>query len=288
MGAVNDVLERAASELLGPGRWTLSPLTRGGGSHSWVARDGRRRLFVKAGNNRELLRRLAGLGVVPPIIASQPLDDGDLVVQEFVDGVQPDGRWIDENVAELGRLVRSYHSQPGLHEGVPAMSAATAAGSLRRRLDRFAPRMGIADGVLRDVVVELSRTPTEVGTAEHVLTHGDPNASNFLRSRPTGLFLVDWDDAAISDPLRDVGQILWWYVRPERWANGLAEFGVPDSAPVRDRLFWWAAAESAEVALHHLEHGRPDDAGAFALDALAATRQRHNPRAWWLRDADRR
>jgi hypothetical protein len=243
---------------------------------------------VKAGGNGELLRRLGELGVAPRVLVSQRFEDADLVVQEFVEGEHPDGRWVDDNLAEVGRLVRVYQSESELHGGVPAMAADAAADALGRRFNGLDGRPGVATRVLRDVLAEISRTSADVETASLVLTHGDPNTSNFLRFRQTGVVLVDWDDARLSDALRDVGQILWWYVRPERWASGLAEFGVPDTASVRDRVFWWAAAESAEVALHHLERGRAGDAAAFALDALAAARERHNPRAWWRGDADGR
>ena len=49
-----------------------------------------------------------------------------------------------------------------------------------------------------------------------VATHGDPNPQNLLVSR-FGITLIDWDGAALSDPLRDVGPLLWWFIPPTRW-----------------------------------------------------------------------
>lgn len=41
-----------------------------------------------------------------------------------------------------------------------------------------------------------------------VPTHGDISPKNFLIT-PHGLLMVDWDDVALADPLRDLGPLLW-------------------------------------------------------------------------------
>jgi aminoglycoside phosphotransferase (APT) family kinase protein len=55
---------------------------------------------------------------------------------------------------------------------------------------------------------------------------GDPDAENLMRQGDAALYLIDWDEARVSDPARDIGQVLWWYVRPERWGKALAECGL--------------------------------------------------------------
>jgi hypothetical protein len=277
-------LERSVRELLGPNEWKLKPAPGGSGGQSWVADGEGRRLFVKVGADGSLLRRLGQLGVAPPFVASHQLDRGDLVVQEFVEGVHPHGRWLDGHVAEIGRLMKVYHAVVGIREGVTALSALYALDGLRQRLSALTAQLngGVTD-VLSKAIQAIAGSAAETYAAEPVVTHGDPNTSNLILGSDRSLYLVDWDEARVSDPLRDIGQVLWWYVRPERWGDGLAACDLPDTSSVRQRVYWWAAEESVDVALGLLEHGLDVAAGDFARDALAAARGLTNPRAWWLR-----
>jgi hypothetical protein len=277
-------LERSVRELLGPNEWKLKPAPGGSGGQSWVADGEGRRLFVKVGADGSLLRRLGQLGVAPPFVASHQLDRGDLVVQEFVEGVHPHGRWLDGHVAEIGRLMKVYHAVVGIREGVTALSALDALDGLRQRLSALSAQLngGVTD-VLSKAIQAIAGSAAETHAAEPVVTHGDPNKSNLILGRNGALYLVDWDEARLSDPARDIGQVLWWYVRPEHWSEGLAACDLPDTPSVRQRVYWWTAAESVDVALGLLERGLDAAAGDFARDGLAAARGLSNPRAWWLR-----
>src|SRR5205085_7082151 len=86
---------------------------------------------------------------------------------------------------------------------------------------------------------QLWERSTSLAPTDLVPTHGDPNWKNFVLSQT--LCLVDWDDAALPDPLRDIGQLMWWYVPPKRWGDFFRAFGLVDDEVSRDGLFWWAA-----------------------------------------------
>ncbi len=125
---------------------------------------------------------------------------------------------------------------------------------------------------LRDAI------PIDADAHAAVPTHGDPNASNFIvpRRHP---YVVDWDDAALADPMRDIGQILWWYVPPAQWPHTLDRWHLELDDALEHRLHWWVAAESLDVALRLSADGHHADAEAFATDARAALEHRPNPRA---------
>jgi thiamine kinase-like enzyme len=113
---------------------------------------------------------------------------------------------------------------------------------------------------------------------ELVATHGDPNRKNFIVA--TDAYLVDWDDLTLSDPMRDIGPLLWWYVPPNEWKDLLVEIGHDDEAGIRDRLYWWVAAESLDVALSLLEGGSGGAGAAdFLDDFVAAINGQGNPHA---------
>ena len=109
-----------------------------------------------------------------------------------------------------------------------------------------------------------------------VATHGDPNRKNLILT--DGVYLVDWDDLALSDPLRDIGQLLWWYVPRNKWKHFFEHFGLDtDDAP--DGLYWWVAAESLDVAIKLAEGRDHLHAQEFLDDFAAAIEQHANPHA---------
>lgn len=60
------------------------------------------------------------------------------------------------------------------------------------------------------------------------------------------LTMIDWDDVLLSDPMRDVGLMLWWYLPQRAWPAFFEVYGPPMD---RNRIFWWVAKRSAELAL---------------------------------------
>lgn len=113
-----------------------------------------------------------------------------------------------------------------------------------------------------------------------VPSHTDPNNSNFLVTVNT-VYLIDWDGVALSDPMRDPGLILWWYVPEDRWPEAFAHLGIPESDPQRDlsRVYWWAAVTSLKVALWIDRHDANDEAiRSFLDDFLHAERGLPNPK----------
>jgi aminoglycoside phosphotransferase (APT) family kinase protein len=197
------------------------------------------------------------------------------VVQQFVEGVSPGTGWIDEHVDEVGTLIKRYRDAAALHELVRPLCRADYVAELSNRLELTASE--VLRGALQSIAKE-----TFDAEAEPTVTHGDLNTSNFIL-RPDGrLCLVDWDDARASDPMRDLGPLLWWYVRPTRWRTAVMAAGHPFDPLTHDRIFWWAASRSIDVALWLVEHGEYERAARFAEDADAAARGLSNPRGWWV------
>lgn len=109
-----------------------------------------------------------------------------------------------------------------------------------------------------------------------VPVHPDPNTKNILLTNDS-LLMVDWDDIQLSDPMRDAGQLLWWYVAQHQWHEFFEAYGVMMDDGLVERIYWWAARTSFAIALWHVEHGY--DCRAFLLDFLTATNMESNPHA---------
>lgn len=233
-------------KLLGTGDWSTEPVDGAGSpGRSWIAADGDRRLFLKQGVNVELLRGLAAVDVAPSIVAAR----GDLVAQELISGASPSARWIDEHIESVVADVSRYQAVAALRDLVPALSRTDCVRVLSARL----PATG--EQRLQAAFKWIASQPLDEAVGDPTLTHGDLNASNLLVTRDGALYLIDWEDAHTSDPMRDIGPLLWWYVRPARWDSVLGSGAYGDGGSAHNRVFWWAAARSIDVALWALERG---------------------------------
>ncbi len=109
-----------------------------------------------------------------------------------------------------------------------------------------------------------------------VPVHPDPNTKNMLLVGNV-LHTVDWDDIILSDPMRDAGQLLWWYVARKQWDEFFAAYSLPLDGALMRRIYWWAARTSFAIALWHVEHSH--DCMPFLKDFVAAIHGEGNPHA---------
>lgn len=119
-----------------------------------------------------------------------------------------------------------------------------------------------------------------IDAAPLVPSHTDPNNTNVLVA-PERIYLVDWDGITLSDPLRDIGLILWWYVPEARWPEAFSRMGIPatDLDATTARVYWWSAVTSLCVALWIDRHASNDDAiRSFLADFTAAANDLPNPK----------
>jgi len=106
--------------------------------------------------------------------------------------------------------------------------------------------------------------------------HADPNTKNILLVGDS-LLMVDWDDIRLSDPMQDVGLLLWWYVAKGQWQEFFQCYGLAMDEQLEERIFWWTARSSLAIALWHVAHSF--DCEPFLKDFMAAVRKESNPHA---------
>lgn len=255
----------------------------GSTGRSFVVREGSRRLFVKFDVPVIALRRLADLRVTPPVLHQGNYRGRSFVIQPGVESRHPTRGWLEAHLGEVARIVRAYQGDLPLRELISPASIPThnehiehVVSDLERR-SRSGPRARSGEGRFGEATRQLRRQGRALQPAELVATHGDPNLKNFVLA--DCVYLVDWDDLAHSDPIRDVGQLLWWYVPINRWEHSFELFGLGGGDAVLDRLYWWVAAESLDVALRFAEGGHDEEADEFMRDFAAAIEQQPNPRS---------
>lgn len=265
----------------GPG-WTVTRMQNSGTHSAFVARTPGRQLFLKCPTDIRPLRRLAELGVVPPIVATGHLNGLPFLLQHWGSGAAPDRAWLGTHAGDVITLMATYHRDQQLRKALTSTVTLTVeeqrVADLRNIRESFAATTdsGFRQPQVRQAVGRFLDRGPAMQLNPLVATHGDPNPQNFLVSR-SGFTLIDWDGAALSDPLRDVAPLLWWFIPPARWPDLLPGHGS-DLIADRHAIQWWAARASLLVAIWLDSHGGDHRRlGSFLTDFLAAESGAGNP-----------
>ena len=185
---------------------------------------------------------------------------------------------VDEAEGVLGH--RWLPGEPLLGRPAPAGLASTVGGVLRRlhgvpvaRLtDLRLPREGddlsvLADGLTgpQPLVAEVRGTVPEPGP-HRVLVHNDLGAEHLLvvdDGRLSGI--LDWSDAAVSDPAVDFGRLLRDF-GPESLDGVVAAYGGPPDEGFAARVLFLARCAALEDLAYGVATGRTD----YSTAALAS------------------
>ena len=263
-------------------KWVISKPKDGQQKECYIAQSGDLTVFLKCAVPVAPLRRLGELGVAPRVLASGVLDDKTYVIQEYVAGIYPDWQWFAHNLPLLARFIKHYHDDKELNvllaKGTQTdyhSHIAADINDLERQFQALhsdelhAPPIIEAFTLLK--VQAFNLQPVKL-----VPIHADPNTKNMLLAANT-LCMVDWDDVTLSDPMRDAGQLLWWYVAGQQWDEFFAAYGLPLDEAVFERIYWWAARTSFAIALWHVAHSY--NCTSFLKDFVAAIHGESNPHA---------
>ncbi|MCA9567849.1 MAG: phosphotransferase [Myxococcales bacterium] len=190
-----------------------------------------------------LLERLVDLPVARPLLLDLSGDvlPGPLLVLPFVQGAsEPADRL--EGAAAMGRFLRALHALDPDSLGLPALPTRD---DPRRELPGFLPE--------RPDLARVRWSP-----APRRLLHGDLWPGNVLWRGDELAVVLDWEDAAVGDPVSDVAvarcelHAVW---SPEAAERLLQAYGPVDPA----RLALWDAYVSS-AALANMDHwGLPLD-----------------------------
>ncbi len=162
----------------------------------------------------EVLRRLAGSAVPVPAVVAAEADRERLgapfLLMEWIDAPHMGVAGPEADFGAFTEMVARIHSldwrELGLaFLGVPESAAEAMRGEIglvAARLARFAPEEAL---LARAHAVLLRALPAD-GTLS--LCQGDINVFNYLFRHRAVVAVVDWEQARISDPRSDVGQLL--------------------------------------------------------------------------------
>jgi aminoglycoside phosphotransferase (APT) family kinase protein len=282
-----DLLEEAAAilqEWLPGHRWTIERPSAGWRKACYIAASAGEKCFIKFDVPISILRRLGEIRVAPRVLFSGTRGGVSYVIQEFVSGLHPQSQaWMRQHVDALAAIVRTYHEDAGLRtqlaRGCPTALRQHLAADMEWLARRFreCEAAYLRTAEVRQGFDRLLDGAMAMQPEPLVPVHNDPSPTNVLLVGGRFVFL-DWDEVTLSDPMRDIGLLLWWNFPPAQWQVFFERYGLELSAARRQKIYWFAARASLDIALWHAEHGA--DGNGFTEDFLAAVKAEPNPKGY--------
>jgi thiamine kinase-like enzyme len=221
--------------------------------------------------------------VAPQVLETGEIEGKSFVIQEFIEGPNPEKNWFAGHLAYLAAFTRKYHEDTPLIELLSHNQALTHRelvardiAELEERWENLQQAGKLEGGDLEAAFDKLRKDGAALEAVELAPVHAEPNNRNMLLDGER-LVMVDWDEIRLGDPVQDTGQMLWWYVPPARWAEFFKSYGLNPDQELLDRLFWWTARASLVIACWRYEHGF--DGQEFLRDFRASVNQQANPHA---------
>lgn len=240
---------------------------RGGGRFSLTTLDDPPRV-IKRGDRAPLarearaLRLLAGTGLAPQLIRSQP---GMMTMQRLPGTPRPLQQLDDGDLRRLGATIRRVHElrrrATGARHVWPGRAGSLAAYARRRLAD-----MDVPDGPLTAVVGQIAAglaSSAPAGGMPFRLVHGDLVGDNIVWAPQP--MLVDWEFWRIGDPAEDLGYLFAVNDLGDGACLAVLEgYGDPS---MEARAAAWRPACALDAGLWYLRGGHTKQGRKLVADA---------------------
>ncbi|WP_079510106.1 phosphotransferase family protein [Mesobacillus jeotgali] len=234
--------------------WEIVPAGGATGA-AYFAQHEEQRLFLKR-NSSPFLAVLSAEGIVPKLVWTKRLENGDVITaQQWMNGseLKPG----DMNNDRVAKLLKKIHASD------PLLGMLTRLGKSPLKPEMFLHALKEdLDEELRSkpAVIQamdfLSENVSHVDSSEKVVCHCDVNHNNWLLTEDNQLYLIDWDGAMIADPAIDLGLLLYSYIPLEEWEAWLDKYGISLTENLRQRMKWYALAQSLSSIQWHKNQNR--------------------------------
>lgn len=236
-------LREYLQKLFSIGPWEFS-LPHSWGRETYTARGDGQVYFVKLGVEPARYLTMAAMGLTPPVVTTDQLEDGTtLIIQPYIDGRKPSWSdfqlYIDQFASLIGSIQRSSELMHILPTPASDSYRDLAQSDLRQLRQRWAEHKAQVPNVAGWVDDQLGRLEAQINTmdgAGAVVAHHDLCNPNWIISAMDKVYLIDLDDMAMDDPAADLGMIMWWYYPPELRPHFLHTAGYMNSDPLQTRM----------------------------------------------------
>ncbi|WP_102026732.1 phosphotransferase family protein [Salirhabdus sp. Marseille-P4669] len=232
--------------------WTITP-AGGSTGDAYSAQHNEKRLFLKR-NSSPFIAVLSAEGIVPKLVWTKRLENGDVITaQKWLEGRALTAREMKlERVAHL--LSKIHHSTELLdlfmRMGKKPLEPETIFIQLK---NKYQNNSEFANIDYHKALKFLNKYMHAVLGQRKVVCHCDVNHNNWMLGTDDHLYLIDWDNAVISDPAADIGMILHLYIPISEWDNWLETYGIKKDEQLMTRIYWYVLAQALHFIYWHTE-----------------------------------
>jgi len=239
------------------------------------------KVFVKLGVDYRVIQLLSEARLTTRYLAGGSFSDTTITVQDYVEASHPDRKWYAANVKSWAQLMKTLQSFVALRQYLPPVENETYRTLLAHYVNQIKEerQKAVIGQRERDLIAALiEQYEQRISSIEGeglVPSHGDPNADNMLVT-PTSVYLIDWDALHLSDPMRDVAQVLWWMYPPYQWHEMLDLFHINlANHQQQERFYLYISTRALYVSLFFVQANQKQWATRFLIDAQLALK--HQP-----------
>ncbi len=240
-------MKRLFEQALGPG-WNIQ--SAGGlTGDAYIAEKEDKKLFLKR-NSSPFLAVLSAEGFVPKLVWTKRIENGDVITaQEWLDGRKLEPEEMQRK--EVAELLKKIHASSELLHML--MRLGIKAVPTKEQFDML--YMDVSDSPFMSVHQEvqaglrwLEELLHATENQSQVVCHCDLNHNNLMITEDETVYLVDWDNATIADPIIDFGTVLMRYIPRDDWSRWLDSYGENKDQQLLKRMYWYLIAET----LHYI------------------------------------
>lgn len=218
--------------------WEMSPLG-GGTGQSYKGVKGNQSIFLKR-NTTPFLAAVSVAGIAPKLLWTRRTANGEgITAQEWIEGnaLRPD-QMVEYDVLAMVKYIHESTPLKTMLEKIQVSPVTPIELLADYRQDL---QLELRQNVfLNNVLDYLYDAASRLESVSSVVCHGDLNHQNFLHETMTGrLYLVDWENVKLADPLCDIASILCRYVHEKDWQKWIEAYGITLTASVKHRLQWY-------------------------------------------------
>lgn len=280
MKTVQKILEK----VLGDMTWNITRPKEGWEKNVYIARsEGDKSYIVKFGVNPEVMKRLSDLGVTPQVIATGLEQGKTYMIQAYVATPFVSRKYLSNNLQTLANAISIYHNDSILKNillrTLPKdhLSISGELSSFQSSFSALSPKCQFSKIAIG--IKEIQKRYSMLSDTLLTPVHDDPNTKNIFLTKK-GLQFIDWNKIRLSDPLSDIGALLWWYVPPEKWGKFFRHYDISLTDSLLERIYLAAAKMSLGFTLWYLEHNPSGYEAAYG-DFTTALSHGENLRAWF-------
>lgn len=219
--------------------WQMTPLS-GNTGQAYMGVSRNEKVFFKR-NTSPFIAALSAEGITPKLKWTQRTYSGDvLTAQEWEDGHVLTKE--DMNAPSTIQLIYSIHHNDSLLNLLKRTEAQEV--QPHQLLDEYYQDLPLSlqsHHFFNQVASDMYRMIDEdFLTPKYCICHGDLNHNNFLMTHNQQLYLVDWDNVKIADPLYDLCGLLCRYYPPSEWMDWLNSYQFKITDSFQKRVKWYA------------------------------------------------